>query len=106
MKFPTITADRHDCRWSGSNATCERSITNVWPQRPGAELAVLQAPIFDGLSFGPFSPLDDGIGAAEAGIGGRHIVQALVVAPVVAHRVRSDRWWDLGLQRLSARHER
>ena len=47
------------------------------------KLAVLQAPMFDGLSFDPFSLLDDGCGAAEVGVGGRHIVQALVVALVV-----------------------
>lgn len=47
------------------------------------ELAVLQAPIFDGLPFDPFALPDDGFGPAEIGIGGRHIVQALVVALMV-----------------------
>ena len=44
---------------------------------------MLQAPIFDGLSFDPFSSLDDGRSPSEVGIGGRHIVEALVVALVV-----------------------
>ena len=49
----------------------------------GGELAVLQAPMFDGLSLDPFSSLDDGCGSAEVSIGGRYIFQALVIAPVV-----------------------
>ncbi len=36
------------------------------------ELAVLQAPVFDGLPFDPFALFDDGFGPAEVGIGGRH----------------------------------
>jgi hypothetical protein len=31
----------------------------------GGELAVLQAPMLDGLSFEPFTLLDDGCGPAE-----------------------------------------
>jgi hypothetical protein len=34
----------------------------------GGELAVLQAPIFDSLSFDPFTLLDDGLRPAEVGI--------------------------------------
>jgi hypothetical protein len=49
----------------------------------GGEFAVLQAPMFDGLPFDPFALLDDGLGPAEVGVGGRHVVQALVVAPVI-----------------------
>ena len=49
----------------------------------GGEFAVLQAPMFDGLPFDPFAQLDDGLGPAEVGIGGRHVVQALVVTPVI-----------------------
>jgi hypothetical protein len=45
--------------------------------------------MFDGLSFYPFSLLDDGTGPAEVGIGGRYVVQALVVALVVV--VRDER---------------
>jgi hypothetical protein len=44
---------------------------------------VLQAPIFDGLSFDPFSLFDDGACAAEVCIGGCHIVQALVTTLVI-----------------------
>ncbi len=49
----------------------------------GGDLAVLQAPMFDGLSLDPFTLFDDGWCPAEVGVGGRHIVQALVVALVV-----------------------
>ena len=49
----------------------------------GGELAVLQAPMFDGLSFDPFALFDDGCGPAEVGVGRRHVVEALVVAAVV-----------------------
>jgi len=42
------------------------------------ELAVLQAPMLDGLSFDPFALFDDGRGSAEVGVGRRHICQALV----------------------------
>ena len=34
----------------------------------GGELAVLQAPIFDGLSLDLFPSLDDGAGPAEVGL--------------------------------------
>ena len=53
-----------------------------------------QAPMFDGLSFDPFTLLDDGWRPAEVGIGGRHVVQALVVSAVV---VVLDEGLDLGL---------
>ena len=49
----------------------------------GGKLAVLQAPMLDGLSLDPFALFDDGLGPAEVGVGGRHVVQALVVALVV-----------------------
>ena len=49
----------------------------------GGELAVLQASMFDGLAFDPFALFDDGLGPAEVGVGGRHIIEALVVALVV-----------------------
>ena len=45
----------------------------------GGALAVLQAPIFDGLSLDPFSLFDDVAGPAEVGVSGRHVLQALVV---------------------------
>ena len=61
----------------------------------GGELAVLQAPIFDSLSFDPFALFEDGGGPAEVGIGGCHVAEALVVAlmVVVLHERR-----DLGLE--------
>lgn len=61
----------------------------------GGELAVLQASMFDGLSFDPFALLEDGLGPAEVGICGRHIVEALVVAPVV---VMLDERLDLAFE--------
>ena len=58
----------------------------------GGELAVLQAPIFDGLSLDPFALFEDGLGPAEVGVGGRRIIEALVVELVVMHvRVRDHR---------------
>ena len=61
----------------------------------GGELAVLQAPMFDGLSLDPFSSFDDGRRPAEVGIGGRHVVEALVVTLVV---VVLDEGLDLGIK--------
>jgi hypothetical protein len=40
----------------------------------GGELAVLQAPIFDSLSFDPFTLLDDGLRSAEVGINRRQLL--------------------------------
>ncbi len=51
--------------------------------------------MFDGLFFDPFALLDDGSGPAEVGIGGCHIVQALMVAAMV---VVIDERRDLGLK--------
>jgi len=61
----------------------------------GGELSVLQAPMFDGLSFDPFTLFDDGCGPAEVGGGGSHVVPALVVALVV---IVLDERLDLGLE--------
>ena len=61
----------------------------------GGELAVLQAPMFDGLSLYSFALFDDGWSPAAVGGGGRHVVQALVIALVV---VVLDEGLDLGLQ--------
>jgi len=72
----------------------QRSAGLVWGLMLGGELAVLQAPIFDGLSLDPFTLLDDGSRPAEVGIGGRHVGQALVIALVV---VVLDERLDLGL---------
>jgi len=55
---------------------------------------VLQAPMFDGLAFDPFTLFDDGLGSTEVGIGGCYIVQALVIALMV---VALDERRDLGL---------
>jgi gamma-glutamyltranspeptidase len=61
----------------------------------GGELAVLQPPMFDGLSFDPFTLLDDGAGSAEVGVSGGHVAQRFVVALVV---VVLDEGLDLGLE--------
>ena len=47
------------------------------------DLAVLQAPMGDGLSFDFSTPIQNGRSPAEVGIRGRHIIQALMVALVV-----------------------
>ena len=49
----------------------------------GGELAVKQASMVDGLLLDPFALFDDGWGPAEVGVGG-HVVQALVVALLIA----------------------
>ena len=51
--------------------------------------------MFDGLSLDPFSSFDDGAGPAEVGVGGCHIVEALVIAAMV---VVLDERLDLALQ--------
>ena len=56
---------------------------------------MLQAPMFDGLSLDPFTLFDDGWCPAEVGVGGRHVVQALVVTLVV---VVLDECLDLGFE--------
>lgn len=49
----------------------------------GGQLAVLQAPMFDGLLLDGSALGVDMPVAPEVGIGGRHIAQALVIALVV-----------------------
>ena len=61
----------------------------------GGELAVLQAPIFNGLSLDPVPSFDDGAGPAEVGVGGRHVAEALVVTLVI---VVLDKGFDLGFE--------
>ena len=61
----------------------------------GGALAVLQAPMFDGLSLDPFSLFDDVAGPAEVGVGGRHVLQALMITLMV---VVIDEGFDLGFK--------
>ena len=61
----------------------------------GSGVAMLQALVLDGLSFDPFPFQQDGLAAPEVDIGGREVIQALVVAPVV---VVLDEGADLGLE--------
>ncbi len=56
---------------------------------------MLQAPLFDGLSFDPFSVQQDGLATPEVDIGGGEIVQALVIAPMV---VMIDEGRDLAFE--------
>ena len=49
----------------------------------GSGVAMLQTPVLDGLSFDPFPFQQDGLAAPEVDIGGREVIQALGVAPVV-----------------------
>ncbi len=53
---------------------------------------MLQAPIFDSLSFNPFALLDDGLCPAEVGVGRCDVAQALVIALMV---VMLDERFDL-----------
>ena len=61
----------------------------------GGELAVLQAPVFDGLPFDPFALFDDGFGPTEVGVGGRHVAEAFMVSSVI---IVVDEGVDLGLK--------
>jgi hypothetical protein len=49
----------------------------------GGELAVLQTSMFYGLSLDGFALFDDGWRLAEVGIGGRHVIEVLMIALVV-----------------------
>ena len=55
----------------------------------------MQAAIFDGLSFDPFSLFDDGACPAEVGVSRRHIGQAVVIALMVVMFAES---FDLGFE--------
>ena len=59
------------------------------------KLAVMQAPLFDGFSFDPFALFDYGFCPAEVDVGGRNVVQTLVVALIV---VMFDERFDLGFK--------
>lgn len=61
----------------------------------GGEPAMLQAPMFDGLSLDPFALFDDGWGPDEVAISGRYVVQALVVSAMV---LVLDKGLDLRLE--------
>ena len=56
---------------------------------------MLQAPVLDGLWFDPLPFQQDGLAAPEVDIGGREVIQALVVAPVV---VVLDEGAELGFE--------
>jgi hypothetical protein len=59
------------------------------------DLAVLQAPMLNSQAINPFALFDYGFGPAEVGVCWRHVVETLVVAPVV---VMLDEGADLGLK--------
>ena len=54
-----------------------------------------RAPMFEGLAFDPFALADDGLGPAEVGVCGRHVVQALVISLVI---VVLDERFDLAFE--------
>ena len=56
---------------------------------------MLQAPMFEGLALDAGSAAQDVGGPAEVGVGGGHVIEALVVAGVV---VVLDEGADLGFQ--------
>ncbi len=56
---------------------------------------MLQAPGFECLSFDPFSLQQNGLAASEVDVGGREVIQALVIALMV---VVIDERFDLGFE--------
>ena len=50
----------------------------------GGATEPLQAPVLVGVSFSSFSLQQDGLAAFNIDVGGGEVVQALVVAPVIA----------------------
>ncbi len=61
----------------------------------GGGFAVLQAPVLDGLLFDPFPFQQDGLAAPKVDIGGREIIQALVIMLVI---VVLDEGAELGFE--------
>ncbi len=59
------------------------------------KLTVLQATMFDGLSFDPFSLLDDGWNPAEVRIGICYVAQAFLISSAI---VMIQECLDLGFQ--------
>ena len=53
----------------------EEGFLAIWLIMLSGGSAVLQAPMFDGLSFDPFSLQQDGLAAPEVGIGRRDVLQ-------------------------------
>ena len=54
-----------------------RSVGLIWGLMLGGELAVLQAPMFDGLSFDPGALVEDGEAAAEVDVGRGQVVRGI-----------------------------
>ena len=61
---------------------------------------MLQAAVCDGVPFGPLPLRQDGPAASNMDVGGGEVVQALVVAPVIAVL---DEGLDVGLERTRQR---
>ena len=59
------------------------------------EIAVLQAPLFECFLFDPFPLFQNEFVATEVDVGGRDVVQALVIALVI---VVIDEGFDLGFE--------
>ena len=56
---------------------------------------MLQSSLFEGLSFDPLALMQDGLGASEVDIGGREVLQALVIATMI---VVLDEAADVGFE--------
>ena len=56
---------------------------------------MLQAALLDSLAFNRFALFEDGFDFAEVGVGWRHVVETLVIAPVV---VMLDQGADLDVK--------
>ena len=59
------------------------------------DLAVLQAPLFDGDAFDVRALGEDGFVSAVVGVSGRHVAQALMVSLVI---IVLDEGLDLGFE--------
>lgn len=64
----------------------EERLWRIWLIILGGVFPVVQAPVFGGLSFDPFSFQQDGLVASEVDVGGCEIAQALVIALVIVVR--------------------
>ena len=56
---------------------------------------MLQAAVLDGLSFDPFSHVQNGLSSSEVDVGGREVFQALVIAGMI---VVLDEVTDVGFE--------
>jgi hypothetical protein len=73
----------------------ERRLWLVWGWSLSGLRVVLQSSLLDGVAFDPFSLQEDGPVSAEVDVGGRQVLEAFVIAPVI---VVLDEARDLGFE--------